>query len=39
MSARRGLLLALLALALWPAVARADGPVAPGAATCADYPN
>jgi hypothetical protein len=40
MQARLGLLVvALMALALWPAASTADGPVAHAAATCSDYPN
>jgi hypothetical protein len=39
MNARHGLLLALVALAIWPAASTAGGPVAQAAATCDDYPN
>src|SRR3954452_16485203 len=38
-SAKAGLLLALLALALWPASSPAEAPIARTAATCADYSN
>jgi hypothetical protein len=39
MHARHGLLLALIALAVWPAASTAGGPVAHAAATCSDYSN
>jgi hypothetical protein len=39
MTIKHGLLLALIALAAWPAASTADAPVAHAAAVCADYPN
>jgi hypothetical protein len=40
MQARHGVLVvALMAMALWPAASTADGPVAHAAATCSDYAN
>ncbi len=39
MTIKHGLLLAVIALAVWPAAAPAGNPTAHAAATCADYPN
>jgi hypothetical protein len=39
MRARHGLLLALIALAVWPSASTAGGPVAHALATCSDHPN
>lgn len=39
MTIKHGLLVALIALAVWPTASTADGPIAHAAAVCADYPN
>src|SRR4051812_47096417 len=39
MSIKHGLLVVLVALAVWPAASAAGGPVAHAAATCSDYAN
>src|SRR4051794_23160793 len=39
MTAKVGLVLAVLGLSLWPAAAPAEAPIARAAATCSDYPN
>src|SRR4051812_12745782 len=39
MTAKLALLMGLLVLALWPAAAPAEEPVARASATCSDYPN